>query len=424
MTNKLHTRRVLIMCIVSVISIAVSAANILQYETCVLSDNIRTLRVKYADNDNIERPFLTLGSYEQLEISFDELSHNTHNYTYTILHLNANRTQSNLHTSEYISGFTTQDITDYAQSLNTTQLYTHYSFVFPNEDMTLTASGNYAIKIYEDGDQENAVAYVCFSVAEPISEVSCNIRGNTDIEFSGKYQQLDIDVQFGDMNIVNPAGEIKVLVRQNGRTDNEVLCDKPTYIESHRLRYINQKQLIFEGGNEYRHFDISSVYFKGNNVDRIYFDHALYHAYLYPDEVKSGNPYLTEYDANGQYVIHSEKVQDDDTEADYMWVHFLLPTSSPWFTGGVYVSGDLTYNCFTQSNRMQYDNEHETYYLSLFLKQGAYDYQYLLLDKTTKKASAMPAEGSHWQTQNEYTIYVFYHPFGARADRLIGVKTL
>lgn len=401
-----------------------SAGRGLRYETCVMKDNVRTLRIRYADTTQPERPILTLGGDEQLEISFDELSHETRNYTYTLLHLNADGTESNLSSSEYLQGFTTQDITDYTTSLNTQQLYTHYSFLFPNEDMQPLVSGNYALKIYEDGDRDNVVAYVCFSVVEPLVSIDINVRGNTDIELAGRYQQLDIDVNFGEMNIVNPAGDITLLVRQNGRTDNEVLNPRPTYIENRRLRYINQKQLIFEAGNEYRHFDIASQYFKGYNVDRIYFDRNFYHAFLFPDEIKSESPYLTEYDANGQCVVHAEKVQDDDTEADYMWVHFLLPATEPWFTGSLFVNGDLTYNCFTTENRMQYDAKHQAYTLSLYLKQGGYDYQYLFLEKGKTSATTFPAEGSHWQTQNEYTVYVYYHPFGSRGDRLIGVKRL
>ena len=395
----------------------------LQYETCVLKDEVRTLRVQYAGAGQPERAFLTLGGDEQLEISFDCLSHDTRNYSYTLLHLNADRTESSLSSSEFLHGFTTQDITDYALSLNTQQLYTHYSFLFPNADMQPLVSGNYALKIYEDGDRDNVVAYVCFSVVEPLASISAKVRGNTDIELAGRLQQLDIDVSFGEMNIVNPAGEIRLLVRQNGRTDNEVFDPKPTYVENRRLRYINQKQLIFEAGNEYRHFDIASAYFKGNNVDRITFDRNFCHAFLFPDEIRTESPYLTEYDANGQYVVHAEKASDSDVEADYMWVHFLLPAAEPWFTGSLFVCGDLACNTFSAENRMQYDVGHHTYHAALYLKQGAYDYQYLLLEKSTKRASAIPVEGSHWQTQNEYTVYVFYRPFGARADRLIALQT-
>ena len=38
--------------------------------------------------------------------------------------------------------------------------------------------------------------------------------------------------------------------------------------------------------------------------------------------------------------------------------------------------------------------------------------------------SLLRTEGSHWETRNEYTIYVYYKPFGARYERLVGVKRI
>lgn len=393
------------------------------YHTGALNKNIKSLRIRYAGTRAPERPILELNGQETLEISFDELSQVTHNYTYTLMHLNADWTESALLSTEYVAGFTTRDITDYDFSLNTQQLYTHYRFEFPNEDMQPTVSGNYALKIYEDGDPDNAVAYACFSIVEPLTDVAATLRTNTDIELAGRYQQLDIDVNTAGLRLRTPE-EIKLVVRQNDRTDNQAYNPRPTYVEPNRLRFINQRALIFEGGNEYRHFDIASVYFMGTGVDRIDFDHTYYQAYLYPSQNYALTSYLTEYDANGQFVINAERTEDDDWQADYMWVHFLLPQDNPWFDGNVYIGGDLFYNQTGPENRMQYDNTHRTYYIAAYLKQGGYDFQYWFLPKNSHQATTQRTEGSHWQTQNEYTIYVYYRPFGSRYDQLICVRRL
>ncbi len=391
--------------------------------TAVLKPNVHTLRMRYLDSETLQRPFLQLGGEEVLEISFDELSHTTHNYTYTVLHLNANYTPSDLQSFEYLSGFTTADITDYDYSLNTQQLYTHYRFTFPNDDMKPLVSGNYAIKIYEDGDPDNVVAYQTFVVVDPQITLEAKVRGNTDIELSGRYQQLDIDVNTQALHLTDPQ-YIKLLVQQNGRWDNSVFNPRPTYIESDRLRYINHRQLIFEGGNEYRRFDIASVYFMGYGVDKIDFDHHYYNAFLFPSENNANRPYVTEIDAHGQYVINAERTDEDDYEADYMWVHFLLPQANPWLEGTLYVNGDLTYNQLTPMNRMQYDEANKCYYLALYCKQGGYDYQYLFKTKSSRAATTFRTEGSHWQTQNQYTIYVYYRPLGGRYDQLVALTQL
>ena len=422
----------------------VSMAGYAQHKTQVLDTDIRTLRMRYmiealAPSGTVSRPYLILpengvidGSEAEntLEISFDEMSHDVHQYSYRVVHCNRDWTESDISSYEYVDGFTTADIVEYEHSMNTQQAYTHYSFAFPNEDMQLKASGNYALQIYEDGDQENVVAEVCFRIVEPMVSMDANVRGNTDMEFNGRYQQLDIDVNIRSLNLQNP-NEIKIVVEQNGRRDNQVVLSRPTFVEPNRLRYVNQKALIFEGGNEYRHFDIYSAYYAGYHVDRVEYAQGEYHALLDIDEVRGtknknagreGLPYVTEMDANGQWLVNCEKTDYVDTEAEYMWVHFVLPVDQYVMDGQVFVGGEAFGNQLSAQNRMEYNADQKYYYLYAYLKQGGYDYMYYVWGQNG--VTSLPIEGSHWQTQNEYSICVYYTPFGGRCDRLVGYKVL
>ena len=415
-----------------------------QHHTHAIHPTIRTLRVRYLSEaleptGMVHRPYLVLpeggvidGSEVEntLEVSFDEMSHDVHQYSYRVLHCNMDWTESQISSYEYVDGFTTAYVTDYEHSMNTQQAYTHYRIEFPNSDMQLKASGNYVLQVYQDGDIENVVAEVCFRVVEPMAKIDMKVRANTDIEFNGRYQQLDIDVLTAELNMRNPE-EVKIVVQQNGRTDNQVVLQKPTFVEPNRLRYTNQKSLIFDAGNEYRHFDIYSAYYAGNHVDRMQYAQGEYHALLDVDEVRGsmgkgagreGQPYLTERDANGQWIVNSEKTDYVDTEAEYMWVHFVLPVEQYVMDGHVFVGGELFGNQYGAANRMEYDADEKCYYLYAYLKQGGYDYMYYVVGK--KGATLLPLEGSHWQTENEYSVWVYYRPFGGRYDRLVGVNIL
>ncbi len=413
-----------------------------QHRTCTYDASIRSLRMRYLSEalearGHTERAFLVLGesgvidgSDEQntLEISFDQLSHDPQQYSYRVLHCNWDWTESSISSYEYIDGFTTADIVDYEQSINTQQAYTHYWLEFPNQDMQLKISGNYVLQVYQDGDQEQVVAEVCFSVVEPTVGIDMHVRGNTDIEFNGRYQQLDIDILTSELKMRNP-DEVKIVVQQNGRRDNQVVLQKPTFIEPNRLRYTNQKALIFEGGNEYRHFDIYSAYYAGYHVNRVVYESGEYHALLAVDALRGtmakgaareGSPYLTERDANGQWLINCEKTDEVDLKAEYMWVHFVLPVSQPVMNGTVYVGGELLGNQMNAMNRMEYDAEEKCYYLYAYIKQGGYDYMYMV--QTPNGSTSLPLEGSHWQTENEYSVWVYHRPFGGRYDRLVGKR--
>lgn len=390
-----------------------------QTHTHVYNEQIRTLRV--------EREVLMLDDLTPLHISFDEISHDVHFYTYTVqsLEFKGDKLEVNnaILSSEYLQGFPTKDITDYEHSMNTSREYTHYWFDFPNEDMTLTKSGNYRLTIYEDGNPDNKVADVDFCVVEPLVKIDTYVRANTDIEFNGRFQQLDIEINTTALDLRDP-NEVRLVVTQNNRIDNAVGVDKPTFIEPNRLRYINNKALIFEGGNEYHHFDAFSCFYAGTGIDRVYHELGDYHALLFTDEITQGQ-YIHQFDSDGRFVVNAERTNDSDTEAEYMWVYWTLPMDKPFFDGSLYVGGEIFGNELGLSNRMQYDTEAKVYWLTALVKQGGYDYQYWFCGKGSQnKTTTQRVDGSYWQTENEYAVYVYWRPFGARYDRLVGVQVI
>ena len=390
-----------------------------QTHTHIYNEQIRTVRV--------ERDVLMLDDLTPLHISFDEMSHDVHFYTYTVqsLEFKGDKLEVNnaILSSEYLQGFPTKDITDYEHSMNTSREYTHYWFDFPNEDMTLTKSGNYRLTIYEDGNPDNKIADVDFCVVEPLVKIDTYVRANTDIEFNGRFQQLDIEINTTALDLRDP-NEVRLVVTQNNRIDNAVGVDKPTFIEPNRLRYINNKALIFEGGNEYHHFDAFSCFYAGTGIDRVYHELGDYHALLFTDEITQGQ-YIHQFDSDGRFVVNAERTNDSDTEAEYMWVYWTLPMDKPFFDGSLYVGGEIFGNELGLPNRMQYDTEAKVYWLTALVKQGGYDYQYWFSGKGSQnKTTTQRVDGSYWQTENEYAVYVYWRPFGARYDRLVGVQVI
>ncbi len=403
----------------------------------IVGENIRTLRSRYMSNVSkdrtaqvLSRPYLVLrdgvadntDEENMIEFSFDELSHELHLYSYTIHQLNADGSRSDMLSSEYLRGFSRCDITDYTYSTNTQQDYTHYSFHIPNEDMTITASGRYEVVVYEDGDENNVVLVTEFYVVSPEVQVRAKVSPNTSIELSGRYQQLDISVTDVQGQSRNMGDEYFIVVTQNGREDNQVYRPQPSIVSSNKLSWQNNKALIFEGGNEYRHFDTYSTYIAGYNVNRITYSEGEYHAILEPDGLRKGN-YMHEYDNDGQFVVNAERVlYDSDTEGEYMWVHWVLNVDKP-FLNPVYIVGDLFGNNLDAGTRMLYNADEKCYYFSAFLKQGGYNYIYAL-PTSGRRISLEETEGSYWQTQNEYRIYVYRRPFGSRSDELVGLYVI
>lgn len=394
------------------------------YRTQTFVENIKTLQIGVND-DKYLLPIIDLDGHDVLRIRFDEMSHEAHSYGYKVIHCNADWTPSNLSTNEYLTGFTTGNITDFNLSQITTFLYTHYKFELPNSDISFKISGNYVVIIYEDNDVDKPIAHVCFSIVQPKVSINATIRGNTDTELSGRLQQIDFDLMLNGYNVRDINSELKVIIRQNNRFDNEVSGILPTFISASKLSYSNNRALIFEGGNEYHRFDISSVYAASEGVATIRYQQPHYEAFLTQDKVQTSKTYMHNFDVNGKFVInYQESVENSDIEGDYLYVHFMLPMKTPFLDGQIYLGGDFNNNLFNANSRLQYDFNAGTYYKTMLLKQGGYNYQYWFVQKGSKKANVEKVEGSYWQTGNEYTIYVYHRPWGERYDKLIAVKSI
>lgn len=395
-----------------------------KYSTQIFDENIKTLQI-LPNGESLMLPVLELGSADEIVISFDELSYEASNFYYKIVHCDAYWDESDLASMEYLDGFDGGMIDMYDYSVNTTVNYIHYTLQLPNDDVQLKLSGNYVVLIARDGDFENGVvATACFSLVEPMVDINVEMNGRTMKELNGRYQAVALDVMVEGVESRDKMQDFIVVVRQNNRLDNEAYLTRPTYVNGGRLRYENREELIFEGGNQYRSIDFSSRYTYGGGIDHIEFDRDMYHVVLEADASRANNKEAYAMDAHGGYVINLQKNNYPDTEADYMWVHFYYPAEVPYLEGRMYIVGDLTQNLVDNKSEMIYDLSEKCYVRSLLLKQGGYNYVYALKAKNREELSVIQTEGSFWESRNRYDVMVYFRPFGARYDRLVGMRSV
>jgi hypothetical protein len=395
-----------------------------KYSTQIFDENIKTLQI-LPNGESLMLPVLELGSADEIVISFDELSYEASNFYYKIVHCDAYWNESDLASMEYLDGFDGGMIDMYDYSVNTTVNYIHYTLQLPNDDVQLKLSGNYVVLIARDGDFENGVvATACFSLVEPMVDINVEMNGRTMKELNGRYQAVALDVMVEGVESRDKMQDFIVVVRQNNRLDNEAYLTRPTYVNGGRLRYENREELIFEGGNQYRSIDFSSRYTYGGGIDHIEFDRDMYHVVLEADASRANNKEAYAMDAHGGYVINLQKNNYPDTEADYMWVHFYYPAEVPYLEGRMYIVGDLTQNLVDNKSEMIYDLSEKCYVRSLLLKQGGYNYVYALKVKNREELSVIQTEGSFWESRNRYDVMVYFRPFGARYDRLVGMRSV
>ncbi len=392
---------------------------VLAQENGTFSERIKTLQVK-VNGQWGEPPVMLLGGRNWVEISFDDLQASYQRYTYTITHCNADWKQSDLLTSEYMTGFNDQRIDDYEPAMGTEMSYCHYTLMLPNEDTQLLVSGNYRVDIFEDGEDE-PIAQACFSIIEPKVGVEIDVTSNTDIDTYEAHQQVNFAVNYRGYTVSNPVNEFKYIVQQNHRWDNHATDLRPTLMQVNRLVFNHNRALIFPAGNEYRRFEILDEYVPTMRVDEMTREGDYYHAWLFADEQRIN--YLYDQDQDGRYWVRNGDNVENDTESDYFFTHFTL--QMPQVAGGdVYLFGDLTNNRMDEEYKMTYNLLEHQYELVTPLKQGSYNYMYMYCREGDTVGETRPCEGDFHQTENEYYVYVYHRPFGLRYDKLVGFQKL
>jgi hypothetical protein len=393
------------------------------YQNAVYQEYIKSVQM-YRAGFELSNPVLTLNEDAHLLFKFDDLSDEERDYYYTVIHCDANWNESYISQTDYISGFPENPLTDYKLSFNTTFNYSNYQLVLPNDNMKFNYSGNYVLVIYEDNDKEKVIITQRFYIVEPKVEIQGNVRRATNDPFEGSNQEIDFVIIHNDFLIENPLKDVKVLLMQNGRWDNAIRNLKPLFIRDNRLEYDYQMENVFPAGNEFRYFDNRSNKFNGENIVSTDFHRPYYHKTLKTDEVRANKGFFLYKEMNGKYTIESQdkEVRDPDTECDYAFVHFTLPLPSILLGGSVNVFGALTGWNANKSNEMTWNFNTSAYELTLLLKQGYYNYQYVYVPQGSLSADHTNIEGSFWETENDYLLFVYYSDFSARYDRLVGYR--
>ncbi|MDQ3395052.1 MAG: DUF5103 domain-containing protein [Bacteroidota bacterium] len=368
--------------------------------------------------DVVQPAVVPLSQVNPLVLEFDDLKNEIENFYIKIVHCTATWKNSGINDIEYLYDFNEFPINEYELSFNTRTPFVHYSVLLPKVKL----SGNYIVKVYRGKNENDLILTRRFMVYDNLASIGYEVKLSSEVRERRINQQIVLSINYGNLEINNPSDDIKIVIRQNQRWDNAITNLKPTMIREDQKR-IDYEHFTteneFKGGNEFRFFDIRTINFPGQNVGNIDLKEKRIDAFLFKDRSRGGEVYGQYNDINGQYVVGNAETGGRNLEANYVNVHFFLQADAP-VAGNVYVAGALTNWKFTPENQMKYDAENKQYYKELLLKQGFYNYAYLVQGGT---ADPNIFEGSHFETENKYEVFIYTRPVGSRVDLLIGYTT-
>lgn len=391
--------------------------------TQIFHPSFKSLQVKIVGNDQLPAVLIE-GTDNFIEIEFDELGDQRRYMRYSLVHCNSNWKPDGLIDQMFVDGFNEWEVEEYEHCGPTTVHYVHYRIVIPNQQIRLKVSGNYLLRVYDEDNRDETILQARFSVCEATAGVGVKVDTRTDVDYNKSHQQLEINVDTRRAGVFDPYRDLRVTVMQNSRPETLRTLGGAMRVSGPNLFFEHVPELIFDGGNEYRRFETITLNYPGMKVDEMRYAYPMYHARLIPDGFRSEGSYVFDKTQHGRYRVREFNSDNSDVEADYVLTHFSL---EPGMFGGkeVYVEGDLANRKFDSTNRMVYNPATGMMECTMLLKQGSYNYQYVVKD-SRGNYSAVPVEGSYYQTNNEYTVMVYYHKPGELYDRLIGfanVKT-
>ena len=390
-------------------------AGFAQVEQTIEPEYIRTIEFKGSSLQST-LPIIELG--QKLQLSFDDIIGNEADYFYTIEHFNFDWTPSDLSKGEYLDGFDDVRIETYENSFNTLQLYSNYKLNIPNrETRAIKKSGNYLLRIFNDDGE--IVFSRKFMVLERLLSVEVEIKRSRKIKNIDQQQVVHFKINAPSLLLINPKQNVKTLVLQNNNLKTAITNLKPQYTIGSELIYRYDQEAAFWGGNEFLFFDNKDIRSATNGVRSVALN-ELYENFLFTNIDRSVRPYTYNPDINGNFRVRNLYAsQNQNIEADYVLMHFNLQHYGSLGDKEIHIYGNFNNWTIDQTTYMAYNEKTDTYQNARLFKQGFYNYKYVMVNRDGSVEQG-PISGNFWQTENQYTVLVYYRAPGSRFDRLLG----
>ncbi len=389
--------------------------------------NIKGVKL-FQHGNQLGYPVITLGSTMSLELHFGDLAATVKNYSYTYQLCDADWQPVSLSEMDYIQGFLQNRLTQYRASSVAAVKYMHYQALIPDKSSAPSKPGNYLLKVFLNGDTSKLAFTKRMLVLNDQVPVGLKIAQPYNSSFLRTHQKVQFTINVAKCNIFNPKQQLKVVVLQNYRWDNAVEGIQPVFMRGNLYEYNGEQDCVFPAGRDYRWADLRSFRYQSERIDHIDKYHDPVDVYLRPDPERTQERYIQMPDINGFFQVACTDVNNPWWQGDYGNIHFTFypKNNQPFPNKDIYLMGEMTANAINDSTKMDYNAEKGVYEKTLLLKQGYYNYNYVTKDIKNKNSKPETAytEGDYWETENTYTVLVYYRSLGGRFDELWGAISI
>ncbi len=298
----------------------------------------------------------------------------------------------------------------------------HYAGSFPDQRgfVEFPFSGKWRFYVTDSQDTSKVYTSGKFYVVYPNVVLQDTVKKEQledKIYFPADLSKIfNITTSFNLPDEFYPANVNEIEIIDNHKIDYPIIIDRGFNTNVRQYYWNGDRKFTFTArdilpGNEYRQADLRNTnIFSAKNV-KAHLDEVDYSRFF-----TSGKK-----DLNGGSIFTNY----NDDFATYLNVTFTIrpPSEVP---GGIYLVGE--FNNWKISSDYQLTNSYGLYSITIPLKRGIYDYQYVIADVVNgvaTKADWVTLEGNNWSASNIYNIFLYYKdPNYGGYDRIIGYQQI
>lgn len=369
----------------------------------------------YRKGDIRSAPIIELNSTDRVILEFDHLGTASKQFRLVVSHRNKDWSESSLPPNFYLDGFNETYFSGGLSSFNQRPSYRHYSYEFPNSQLSFKASGNYLLSVYDYNSNE-----LLFSLPFFITEN----KGRLDTRIESLFAQRD-DLRAEDQLFSRyrypdfvefPQFDLFFSYAQNqfwGRTRTVEQFDTSSPEEVH---FHLSRQQAFLSNYEFNTLDIRGLEIDGQHILDVLENTTPPRVILRRD--------VQAFSLAPRFFTDSRfGIPTDERDAAYANVQFQLETANELAPDTkVYLVGDFNNWTISELNRMQFDRQTALWEGTAFIKEGIYAYKYVILKNGEVDDLALD-QGFRFATQS-YTTFVYYRDPTRNFDRLLKVNQL
>lgn len=358
-------------------------------------------------------PIIKLGSNERLTLLFDELAPVSGQFSIRFTHHNRNWEDSGLPDAWVFDGNNELFLRGGEKNQQTQPEYFHYSFEFPNRNLTFKISGHYLIHVY---DYQSGIEL--FSLPFFVTENEGELLINTETLFNQGNDGAAIDQLFGEFIypefIEFPQFDLSYSFVQNRFWKQSKRANQTSFTTEGKTEFHLSRQNSFPANFDFSALNLSELSLSNSKIYN--FEPA-----LIPSRVTLKDDVLN-FLSNPKTVFDSELgFPKNDRSAQYANVVFRLNTAGRISNSDqFYLIGDFNQWSINDRNRLIYNPDLDRYETKSLIKEGRYSYKYVMLENG--KINQLGLTDALTKRDQEYIGFVYYRDPELQFDRLLNTK--